>query len=375
MTLQEQPEPPLPLPLLLAGAAAFLTLGVIQAMYGPAFGLFSKKYGLELASVGLIASAHFLGSAFGPPLVGLALQRVSVRRAVVGALLVLIAGMCTVAFAPAWPVAVTGALVGGIGLGSVSGALNAAYAARGTQAVNLVNAMFGVGSMLSPLLVAHLGTLNPGWPFLTVAAFAALTLLAARLWGFPNLPVQTTQAAGGQGGGRVALFALLVACYVGLEVGFGAWGDKHLVALGVSDPALILSGYWGGLTLGRVLTGLFGGRFLPQRLVLASGALTTLCAVVAAAAPGSVAAGAYLLAGLALGPIFGTTLAWMAQQLPARWVAFLMMAGSLGGVLMPALLGRVFRVWGAPALPVALAAAGALFCVVCAVMQRPERQS
>jgi len=346
--------PPLTVTLLAPGAVAFLMLGVLQAMYGAAFPLFQARYGVGAAVVGWVASAHFLGSASAPPLVGLLLSRVSLRAVVAGSAVVLGAGVTGVALAPTWALAVTGALVGGLGLGGVSAALNAAYASIGTRAVNLVNAVFGLGSILSPLLVLALGGRSLALPFLVVAALSGVTLLATRVWGVPALRPPAASAANGRPGRTLALFAALIALYVGLEVGFGAWLGQHLESLRFAAPALILSGYWAGLTAGRILTGLLGGRVPPSRLVLGAAALTTLAAL-AATVP-ALAPAAYVLAGLCLGPIFGTTLAWMAQSLPARLVPYLLVAGSAGGILAPAALGLLYAGAGPVAVPLALAA-------------------
>ncbi|MEW6421821.1 MAG: MFS transporter [Deinococcota bacterium] len=366
------PAPPrLSVGLLAPGATAFLTLGVLQAMYGAAFPLFQARYGVGVAVVGWVASAHFLGSAIAPPLAGVALTRFSVRALVMAALLVLAAGVSAVAFAPSWLVAVAGALVGGLGLGGVSAALNAAYASIGTRAVNLVNAVFGVGSILSPLLVAVLGPASLAWPFLVVAALALGTLGVVRVWNVPALrpPEQGGEAT--RPGVRLALFALLIGLYVGLEVGFGAWLARHLEALTTAQPALVLSGYWAGLTAGRVLTGLLGGRFAPSSLVLGAAALTTFAAC--AATQPVLAPGAYIFAGLTLSPIFGTTLAWMTRSLPARLVPYLLVAGSLGGVLAPAALGLLYARSGPGAVPLALGALGLTLTAVVKVTARVTR--
>lgn len=352
---------PVTFQILAAGFAAFFTCGVIQAMYGPAFPLFQSRFGISASSVGLIASAHFLGTAFGPPLCGLLLNRFSVRRVVVFNLLVLAAGVAVVAVAPLWPLAVLGALVGGLGLGGVSGALNAAYANLGTQPVNLVNALFGVGSVTSPQIVAAFGGSAVSWPFLFVSAFAGLTLLAARLWGFPEVPPKTAATAG-QASGKVGFFALILVFYVSLEVGFGAWAGKHLEYLGAAHIATVISAYWGGLTVGRILTGLFGGRVAPEKLVLSCAVLATLCALLATLGPLTLTTGAYVLAGLMLGPIFGTTLAWMSQHISARLVPYLLMSGSVGGILTPVLLGWSFASFGAGAIPATLMVIGILLC-------------
>ncbi|MBB5233387.1 MFS transporter [Deinococcus budaensis] len=359
--------PPLTVTLLAPGAVAFLMLGVLQAMYGAAFPLFQARYGVGPAAVGWVASAHFLGSTTAPPLVGLLLSRVSLRAVVAGSAVVLAAGVTGVALAPTWALAVTGALVGGLGLGGVSAALNAAYASIGTRAVNLVNAVFGVGSILSPLLVLALGGRSLALPFLVVAALGGVTLLATRVWGVPALRPPVA-AGSGQPGVTLALFAVLIFLYVGLEVGFGAWLARHLDSLRFGASALILSGYWAGLTAGRILTGLLGGRVSPPRLVLAAAALTTLAAL-AATVP-ALSPAAYVLAGLCLGPIFGTTLAWMAASLPARLVPYLLVAGSAGGVLAPAALGALYAGAGPASVPLTLAALGLALSAVVALTAR-----
>lgn len=368
MTAHQSPlNPPLTLSILAAGTVAFLTLGVIQAMYGPAFSLFQARYGVSTAGVGLIASAHFVGSALAPPLVGVLLIGLSLRRVVVAALLTLAAGVTLVAFAPTWPLAIAGALLGGFGLGGVSGGLNAAYASIGTRAVNLVNAVFGLGSILSPLLVVGAGD-NLAVPFLSVAALCGVTLLSARIWGFPAMREQVLPPSPGRAGVQAALFLGLIACYVGLEVGFGAWAGRHLQSLGYASFAVIVAGYWGGMTLARVLTGVFGARVRPERLVLACAALAVAFAL--AATQAALAPAAYILAGLALGPVFGTTLVWSTRSLPARWVPFLLTSGSVGGIVAPYLLGVLAARFGPGAIPLTLAAlAAALVAVVWATLR------
>ena len=367
------PGPRLSVPLLATGAAAFFMMGVLQASYGPVFPFLQERYGVDTAGVGLIASAHFLGSAIAPPLAGVALARITVRRVVVASAAVLIAGMLVLMVAPVWAVAVAGALVGGLGLGGVSAALNSAYASVGNRAVNLVNAVFGVGSIVAPLLVVSLAPRSLALPFLVVAGLCALTLLIAQRFGVPALrPPALPQTTGGRSGVQAALFAVVIACYVGLESGFGAWAGRHLDSLNYDHAALFISGYWGGLTLGRVLTGLFGARMRPGPLVLVSAALAAACALIAATLP-ALAGAAYVVAGLSLGPIFGSTLAWMTQTLPARFIPFLLVAGSVGGIVAPALLGTLSARSGLGSVPVALLVLASVLCALTLLTLRVTR--
>ncbi|SMB92758.1 MFS transporter [Deinococcus hopiensis] len=364
---------PLTARLLVPGAVAFFTLGVLQAMYGAAFPLFEARYGVGAGEVGWVASAHFLGSASAPPLAGLALHRTSTAAVVMFSTLLLAVGVTGVALAPVWPAVVACALLAGLGVGGVSAALNAAYASIGTRPVNLVNAVFGVGSILSPLLVLALGRQSLAWPFLTVALLGLGTVLAVRAWGVPALRPPGETTAPERPGWILVLFGLLIASYVGLEVGSGAWLARHLESLHFASPSLILSGYWLGLTGGRVLTGLWGGRVSPPRLVLASAALVTLCAF-AATLP-ALAPAAYILTGLGLGPIFGTTLTWLSGSLSARLVPVLLVTGSVGGILAPAGLGLLYARVGPGSVPLALGALGLALTTLVGLTARLTRRT
>lgn len=325
---------------LLPGLLAFLTLGIIQASYGPAFPALQQRYGVSAAVVAWIASTHFLGSVIAQVITGFALLRFSTRQVVNTGLFTLLLGALVMAFAPAWAAMLSGALVAGVGFGMVSAALNIAYAHIGTRPSNMVNALFGVGSLLAPLVVAATVNTSLSIPFLVVVAFAALSLLAVWFWNVPEVQRQHTHNTPARpvSWALIVVFPLILVTYVSVEVGFGAWIGKHLGSLGWPNPALIISGFWGGLTLGRVLTSIFGPRFRPDHVVLGGVTVGLLAALTVTYLP-ALAAPAYMLAGVALGPIFGTTLVWISRVLPPQLVPFTLIAGSLGGVISPALVG------------------------------------
>ena len=125
------------------------------------------------------------------------------------------------------------------------------------------------------------------------------------------------------------------------------------------------------LTVGRVLTGVFAGRVGAPRVVLSCGAALVALALVMRVP--ALAPLAVILSGLALAPVFGTTLAWLSQVLSARLVPLLLVAGSLGGVLSPWLLGQAFARFGAGAVPVTLAVLAALMLLFTALARRGAR--
>src|SRR6476646_5627665 len=142
-----------------------------------------------------------------------------------------------------------------------------------------------------------------------------------------------------------------------------------MTGIGFPQAALIGSLYWGGFTLGRALASAFGARFRPGPLVLGCAALATGFAVLGTVPV--LAPFTYPLAGLALGPIFGVSMVWAAQLLPVRLIPFLLVSGSVGGILIPWLIGLSFARSGPVAVPVIMTVLGGLLCVRVAVDVRP----
>jgi fucose permease len=71
---------------------------------------------------------------------------------------------------------------------------------------------------------------------------------------------------------------------------------------------------------------------------------------------------AYVLAGMAMGPIFPTGLAWVSIDQPAARHALpvMLLAGNLGGLLLPPAVGLLVGAVGASSAPLPLAAAAAV---------------
>ncbi len=333
------------------GFAAFVLTGALQAGYGPAFATLGARFGLPLGEVGLIASAHFFGTMVGVMLGGALLPRVGFRSLLRLSGALLCVGLFGVALAPSWPLALAGAGLAGLGFGGVSVTFNVGFARLGpgsAGALNLLNACFGVGSVLSPLVVAWL---NGAWGLFLLLGALALVLAfgAARL---PELPERVLRPASGRTGGvLLGAFALFFALYVGVEAGVGSWMTTQLAAAGVTGAVTWTSAFWLAVTLGRVLAAPLSLRVPPARLVALCCALAALSLPLTALTPV-----AYLVAGLAVGPIFGTTLAWFGQHLPTRLAPVALASGGLGGTLFPALLGRLVGAVGTGTLPYAYAA-------------------
>lgn len=331
-------------------------------MYGPAFPFLGQRFGLGASVVALAASAHFLGASVGPLLAASLLSSRSVMWVSRLSFSLFIAGTLLLAFAPLWSLALAGAALAGLGSGSASTSINATYASFGTRTMNLLNVLFGLGSVLSSVAVATLAPWNAALPFLTctLLAIGALWIISSR--GLPPL-APSANAGVGTSLSVLVLSSLLLGVYVAVEVGFGAWLGQHLSSLDWKNITAIISAYWGGMILSRVLVSLSPKPPSPAALVggclLTGTLLTGLLVLLPAGAPFL-----YPLIGFCLGPVFSTTLVWVSPLLSAQQFSYMMVAGSIGGIVSPSLIGWLVTQQGTTIIPTALLGMGLLACLI-----------
>ena len=318
-------------------------VGLLLSLYGPAIPELQAAYGVGGAGAALVLSAHFAGAMAGIGWWGLE-RRLAPRTWLLVAVVLLVAGAAGVAFAPAWPVVLAAAFGLGVGFGVVVVEINVlfaeAFGQRATAMLNLLGACFGAGAVLGPLAVAATGGYRA--PFCAGALMAVVSLVprpgpAEERRGFR--PRAEERPALGVVGGFVALCAL----YVGVESGIGGCETTSLRAGGAGEAAAAswTAGYWAALTVGRLLAIPLALRLTPP--VLAAGSLAVAAAGLGLAHVPALAPAAYTLTGLALGPVFPTALAWLAQAAPgARGsTAMVFAAANLGGVVLPVVIGRL----------------------------------
>src|SRR5262249_27595562 len=112
----------------------------------------------------------------------------------------------------------------------------------------------------------------------------------------------------------VLLGSAMLAVYVGLEIGMGNWGYSYLVqgrGLSGTLAGYSVSGYWLGLTLGRVRISPIAARIGASTIAMMYACLVGVGVATTLAWLSPVPAGAsaaLVLLGFCLGPIFPTTM-------------------------------------------------------------------
>ena len=364
------------LPLYLLGFLAFGLIGLVQAAYGPSFGLLRREYGVSLAQVAWISGLHFFGTACGQLVLGMWLRRSrsggSLRGPMALGSALMLAGLLGVALSPLWSLVLASALLIGLGLGLLSVGFNIAFAELGVGPANLVNGVFGLGSVASPLVVALLAHGTHAPPFLLMAFLAGLLML-----GMGALRSRRPQDQSGELPtalpGLTRVFALCFFLYVAVEAGLGSWATSYLRERGLPHPEFTTSLYWAALTLGRFVSAFAGSRLSPFPVLVAGtgGAMLGSGLLLwPALAPAGL-----VLTGFSIGPIFATQLAWFTRRLPAVRAPVALTAGSLGGAASPALLGLLASRLGVQTIPLAVLGIASLLLLSLLAARRLERRA
>lgn len=357
----------------LAAYALCLVLGVMTASFGASLPFLQGHFHLQ-GSGSRIITWYNGGALAATVFLGAAGRRTAPRKAMGAMLLCFVCGAAGMAFSPSWTTFCAFAAVAGCGYGGLAVSLNTAFArgfgAESFVAVSRLNAVFGVGTICGPLISGGIGRWGVQELPLSAAILALPCVSVLRCATALEIPAVGSRTVGGGARKRLDLGLLLIVfflvlgfLYAGLETSAGAWEATQLNWSGwtPSGAALGASGFWAGMTVGRfVLPGLTR-RFTPQDTLPWHLGAALIC--LALAATPHLACLAYALAGLSVGPVFPTAIAWLTRitAVPQRTNSLFMLACTAGNAAVPALVGAAAH----PRQPTTIAFTLASLCTAC----------
>lgn len=331
----------------------FLLLGAASATLGAALPALRVRYGLAPGGGSSAVSAYNLGALAAIVGCGAGSRILHPRPTIVGLLAMFAFGCVGASSAPQWPLFVSCVAFAGCGYGGLVLYLNTAFAQgfrkRSVLMLNLLNANFGVGAVLGPVIVGTIADTEVRLVLLVIGTTALFcwpvrhceTLLSSPSYDISQKEEQNHSTVGTLS--CVAPFALVGFLYAGLETSIGAWESTHLVWIGwpLTTAAQLTALYWAGLSLGRFIIPTIIGKTAPGKLVVVAFAAATIS--LAAAALPTIAPFAYAAAGFVLGPVLPTTLAWMATTMPTAQSAnaIVLIACMAANAAHPAIMGVV----------------------------------
>ncbi len=395
MILEERPTPRASLRWQLGlSFTAFILIGTNDGAVGVLLPSMRAHYGVNDATISLIFLASALGyltAAFNSgPLVG----RLGYRQFLMVGTSSMLLGVMTFSLMPPFVAILLAALLVGFGIGSIDAGLNTYIASlpANTTKLNSLHAFFGAGAWLGPIIASELLAAQFGWNDVYLVWVAlSLTVLIGFGLAFRGQRPTMPQAAPPRGERSVLLTALrlrvvwlgalFLLFYVGMEVSLGSWSYSFLTEARHGSTLFsgwAVSGYWLGLTLGRLTLAHLARKVGKPRLIegCTVGALVGVL-VIWLAPNEAVSALGLGLTGFCLGPIFPTTIALMSGLVEARIlpsaIGFLASLGSLGAAFFPWLAGNLAQQVGLwSLLPYAMLLACVMLGIWVALQARPR---
>ena len=364
--------------------AVFVALGLTSASLGPTLLGLAERTGSALGQIGFLFTARSLGYLFGSLLGGRMYDRMA-GNLVMGGMLLGVA--CMLALIPfstlLWMLTIV-LLVIGLCEGMVDVGGNTMlvwiYQEKVGPYMNGMHFFFGVGALLSPLvvvLVAQLGgatTAGAGipWTYWTLAILVAPVALSVMRLPSPVAPHAAEGSATARADNRlVFLLALIFFLVVGAEVGIAGWIHTYAFETGVASiatAAYLTSAFWGALTVGRLLSIPLAMRLRPRFILLSDilGCIASICVIIIwPTAAWAVWVGA-LGSGLAMASFFPTVLSFAERRMTitGRVTSWFFVGSSIGGMTLPWFMGHIFETQGPRAMMSIVLAALVLSLIV-----------
>ena len=334
----------------------FLVTGIVMTFLGPMLPILSARWNLNDERAGYLSFSQFLSSMFGMLLSGVLVGRVGYRTTFIIGLVTMASGVTLLASGP-WYLGIIAVCIFGFGHGITTPAGNLRTAEinlpESAAALNVINAVWGIGAMSSPFLVALAQRAHRPDLFLYGTAAALLLLLLPFLFVHfvPDVRTERRSQPHMRSAWKPSTLVLICALffvYVGTETSFGVWLASYAERMSSSSQslwAITPSFFWGALLAGRFLAPV-GLKFcrettiakLGLTLAVAGGSIILWARGMGALIPGSI------LAGLGLASIFPISVSLFPQwfgESERNASSAVFASGNTGGAVVPWVVGML----------------------------------
>ena len=264
----------------------FLVVGLSFGLVGPSISLLAEQTNTSLASIGIVLVTYGFGYVLGTQIFARGYDRGYGNRLIGCALLIAASSFALVPFISMRIVLAIVFLMFGTAVSTSDVGCNTLIVWELKDRVGprlaLMHTMFGVGAILSPLIVRASDEIRGDaaiayWVAGAAIATVATVVLLHRAPLDPHLENRETEVDISKK--QIALIVMFFLAYVALEVVFVTWIYTYGIKTGLSknESAILTSTYWIGFMLGRVAT-VFLARKSHGILFIQLGALLNVAA-------------------------------------------------------------------------------------------------
>ncbi|MEA3328018.1 MAG: MFS transporter [Chloroflexota bacterium] len=358
----------------------FIALGLTMASFGPVLPNLADHINVSLAKVSFLFTASSLGYLIGSAGGGRLYDRFKGHTLMIFALTILIVTCALIPFIPIFVPLLFVMFLFGMGQGTLDVGANVnllwVYQSRVGPYMNALHFCFGIGAFLSPIIINNVLNITGGkliWPFLVLAILSLPGLLGLILLKSPQNPEKHDETHQGHTSQTrlVVLMMLLFFIYVGVEGGFGNWIYTYATKVNIATEtaaSYMNSLFWGALTLGRLFSILLAKKLVPSKILIGNFSLSIIflgLILIWPVNPMVLWIGSAGL-GFSLSSVFPTLLAMgeTRMKITGRVTGLFFMGSSLGGMVVPTILGQIFDYIGSYEIMLALFSIAALGLIV-----------
>jgi len=374
--------------------SAFILIGANDGALGVLIPSMRLHYGVDKATIGLVFLFQTVGYLIAAFNSGLLVEKLGNRRFLVLGVASFLLGVGALSLMPSFVIVLIMMLPLGFGVAIIDAGLNIYIASmpRNAALLNYLHAFYGTGALLGPVIASAFLAMRWGWNSVYIVWIGmSLVLLIGFQLVFKDQDISlqenvTTKPksnvlVAALGVPFVWVAALFMLTYVGAEVSVGSWGYSFLTEERHASILLagwMVSGYWIGLTLGRLTLARVALRVGSARLiqgclvgVVVGVLLVWLLPFYAVSAVG------LGVIGFSFGPIYPTTIALISNKVSSRIlpsaIGFMVSLGSVGAAICPWMAGMLAEHVGLWSLmPYVIILTAVMVCLWQALQGRPK---
>jgi FHS family Na+ dependent glucose MFS transporter 1 len=362
--------------------AAFIALGMSTGSFGPTLPSLADHTRTHLSEVSFLFTARSLGYFLGSLAAGRLYDRHRGHYILVFGLSLVVLMLLLVPILPLLAVLTIALATLGFAESFVDVGGNTmlvwVHREKVSPFMNGLHFFFGVGSFLSPVIIAQAVLLSGDitWAYWALALLTVPVILLALRQPSPVAVPPSAHPMGGRAPYKlVALIVLFFFLYVSAEVGYSGWIFTYTVKLNLADvttAAYLTSTFWIALTAGRLLSVPVGARVSPRTVLAFDLAGCVVSILPALLLPDSLTAlwVTTIGLGLSMASIFPTILSFAESRmhLTGQINGWFFAGAAAGGMFLPWLIGQLFEPVGPHVVMLAVAVSVILTLVLYVVL-------
>lgn len=340
----------------------FIGLGIPDSLFGAAWPAINQDFGLPISAANAVTVTLTVCSIISSLMSSKLINKFSTSKVTAVSTTLTAVGLFGFSISQSIYSMFFFTLFLGFGAGAIDSALNN-YVAIHYKAshMNFLHCFYGIGVTLSPYIMSialksHSWHSGYRWAFIIQIIISAIAFLSLPLW---NDKKALSSSASAEGGNTSVKFSQLIklpgikstwlvlfgSC--SLEYVCGTWSSSFLVNsrnMSADKAALFVTVYYGGMALGRFLSGLVSSKLKPRQII-AIGTVLIIPGIILVSQPvfPILSAVGLFFIGLGNGPLYPNmvhlTPIRFGQNLSQAVMGSQMAAAYIGILVMPALTG------------------------------------